>query len=336
MNTLKTTIYCALIILAYFLLLWLKKKCLEDRNQKIFSILNMILNIFIFIAFLLGLAFATGFDFSTLNVNFVTLLEEQGYRLIWTILVVIIGSTLYNIIRVFVYNNKVRKFADEKRHQTMAKVTMSMTKYCIYIVCFIAILKIWGVDIMPALAGLGIAGLVVGLGAQKLITDFVSGVFIVFEHHFDVGDIIEVGDFKGEVIDIGLKTTKIRNWKGQVKIIANGELNNIINDSTHNTVFDLVITVAYKENLEEVMKILDVELAKRFAGREEVIIPPQTNGVQELGASGIGIRIVGTTRPESYYQLSRDIRLAVKEVCEQNQIEIPFNQIVVRQVEKND
>lgn len=97
---------------------------------------------------------------------------------------------------------------------------MSLIRYAAYIICVIVILGIWKVNVMPALAGLGIVGLVVGLGAQKLISDFVSGLFVVFEHHFDVGDTIIVGDFKGEVIDIGLKTTKIRDWRGRVKIIA--------------------------------------------------------------------------------------------------------------------
>ena len=96
---------------------------------------------------------------------------------------------------------------------TIDKVIISLTRYVVIIIAVVAILGLLGADVMPALAGLGIAGLVLGLGAQKLITDFISGLFIIIEHHFDVGDIVEFGGFKGEVIDLGLKTTKIRNWR---------------------------------------------------------------------------------------------------------------------------
>ena len=204
-----------------------------------------------------------------------------------------------------------------------------MSKYIIFIICVIVVLGIWGVDIMPALAGLGIVGLVVGLGAQKLITDFVAGIFIVFEHHFDVGDTIEVGDFKGEVIDIGLKTTKIRNWKGQVKIIANGELTQLINDSNFDSSFDVLIDIAYQEDATKVMKMFDDELKEKLSGRPEIVKLPQTVGLASLGSSSVQIKIVGSTKAESYYQLSRDILTIIKDLCDKQNIEITFTQVVV-------
>jgi small conductance mechanosensitive channel len=172
---------------------------------------------------------------------------------------------------------------------------------------------------------------VVGLGAQKLINDFVAGIFIVFEHHFDVGDTIEVGSFKGEVIDIGLKTTKIKNWKGEVKIIANGELTQLINFSNYDSSFDVLIDIAYKEDATKVMEMFDIELAEKLKDRPEIVKLPQTVGIASLGSSAVTIKIVGSTKSESYYQLTRDILNIIKNLCDKNNIEIPFTQVVVHQ-----
>lgn len=330
----KETLLCAVIIVLYFILRFLQHSLLSHSDKRSYDVLNVILDVVIFVGFLVCIGAIVGFDFSQLKGNFGTFVETQSSRLIWTIVIIIITSTIIGVIRTFLFRKRKNQHGNEKRNNTMAKVLMSLAKYMLYIICIIVILGIWGVNILPALAGLGIVGLVVGLGAQKLINDFVAGIFIVFEHHFDVGDTIEVGGFKGEVIDIGLKTTKIRNWQGRVKIIANGELTNLINDTTGNTSFDVVFEVAYTEDVEKVMKLLDEAFIKHLSGREEIIEVPQTKGVNNLGASGVGIKIVGTTKAESHYQLSRDMLKIIKDVCDQNNIEIPYNQLVIHQVNK--
>lgn len=329
MSQLWMTVYCALVVIAYFLLVWGKNKLADRVPHRFATIVSIILDVLIFGAFLLGLAGITGFNFETLGPNLKTVIEQQGMNIVWTLITIIIGTTFYNIVRGIVHFRRKKSMIDAKRQKTISKVIMSLTKYFIVIVDVIVILKIWGMDILPALAGVGIAGLVIGLGVQKFINDFVSGTFIIFERHFDVGDIIEVDNFKGEVIDIGLKTTRIRNYLGQVKVIANGELTNIINDSIYNTVLDLHITFAYKENIESVMKLLDVELAKRFAGYEDIVIPPHCIGVQELGASGVTIRVNTTTKPEQQHDIGRKMRQVIKEIFEENNVEIPYNKLVI-------
>ena len=325
------TIYCAVLIAAYFVLTWGLKKLLGDKNSGIMSAVKIFVEIILFVGFLLGIALITEFDFSKLNGNITSVVESQSSHLIWSVVVLILATTLLGIIHAVLFRKRDKNHELAKRQNTMAKILMSLSKYVIYIICIIVILGIWGVDIMPALAGLGIVGLVVGLGAQKLITDFVSGIFIVFEHHFDVGDTIEVGDFKGEVIDIGLKTTKIRNWKGQVKIIANGELTQLINDTNFNSSFSVEVEIAYEEDASKVMKLIDEVLVEKLTGRPEIVSMPQTVGIGGLGQNGVVIKIVGSTLPEAYYQLTRDILQIVKELCDANNIEIPYSQIVIHQ-----
>ena len=324
------TLYCAIIIAIYFLLTFLYKKLLAKSNSSAMSIVKIIIEIVLFIAFLFGIAFVTGFDFSGLQGNFTQFVEDQSSHLIWSIVVIILATTLLGIIKALLFRTK-KDNVNIKRQNTLSKILMSLSKYIVSIICIVVILGVWGVDIMPALAGLGIVGLVVGLGAQKLITDFVSGIFIVFEHHFDVGDTIEVGDFKGEVIDIGLKTTKIKNWKGQVKIIANGELTQLINDSNYDTSFDVLIDIAYKEDATKVMKMFDEELQEKLKDREEIISMPKTVGLASLGSSAVTIKIVGSTKAESHYQLTRDILTIIKDLCDKENIEIPYTQVVIHQ-----
>lgn len=324
------TIYCALVILVYFTLTFVYKKLLEKFNTPVMSVVKIIIEIILFGGFLVAIALVTGFDFSKMQGNFSQFVETQSSHIIWTLVIIILSSTLLGIIKAVLFRNR-KHVHNAKRQNTISKILMSLFKYFIYIVCVVVILGVWGVDIMPALAGLGIVGLVVGLGAQKLITDFVSGIFIVFEHHFDVGDTIEVGDFKGEVIDIGLKTTKIKNWKGQVKIIANGELTQLINDSNFNTSFDVLIDIAYTEDATKVMEMFDEELATKLKDREEIVDMPKTVGLNSLGSSAVTIKIVGSTKPESHYQLTRDILVIIKDFCDQHNIEIPYSQVVIHQ-----
>lgn len=336
MSQLWMTIYCSLVVVAYFLLVWGKNKLAERIPHRFASIVSIILDVIIFSAFILALAGILGFKFDTLGPNFMDVIELQGMNIVWTLIAIIIGTTFYNIVRGIVHFRRKKSIIDAKRQKTISKVIMSLTKYFIVIVDAIIILKIWGMDILPALAGVGIAGLVIGLGVQKFINDFVSGAFIIFERHFDVGDIIEVDNFKGEVIDIGLKTTRIRNYLGQVKIIANGELTNVINDSIYNTLLDLHITFAYKEDIDKVMKLLDTELAKRFAGYDQIVIPPHCIGVQELGASGVTIRVNTTTKPEQQYDIGRKMRQVIKEIFDENNVEIPYNKLVILDGKEND
>lgn len=331
----KETLLCALAIVMYFLVVWAKRKIFKNLHKPLFTFLGITIEVMIFIAFILLIALISGYKFNATSDKFTNFFERQGSNIVWTIVTIIIASTILGIMRALIFRKRTFKTTSiisaeqaEKRYTTMSKVIMSLINYLVFIICIIGILGIWGVDIMPALAGLGIAGLVIGLGAQKLIGDFVSGIFIVFEHHFDVGDVIEVGSFKGTVIDIGLKTTKIKNWQGRVKIIANSELTDLINDSLYDTTFSIEVSVSYNLNPRLVMEKLDAALKAKFEGRSEIVNVPHTMGVAALDDSCVKIKINGTTTAEAHYQLTRDILEEVKAICVENNFEIPYPQIV--------
>jgi small conductance mechanosensitive channel len=194
-------------------------------------------------------------------------------------------------------------------------------------------LAIWGINVLPALAGLGILGLVVGLGAQSLIKDFIAGFFIIFEHHFDVGDVVEINGFKGKVVDIGLKTTRVQNWKNAIKIFANGVITEPINYSKNPSVAVIEFGIAYGEDVQKTIDILNQELPKYQERFPDILEAPTVLGVTQLADSSVNMRVIIKTATETHYGIERGFLQIIKEILDKNNIEIPFPQVVVHKGE---
>lgn len=331
-NPLVSSILCAVAIIIFFLLNWLIKKLFKNNTNKGLTALNLCLNVLLVIAFVISILFILGLNHVVLfesiksfmdPENLKVFLSENVSKVIGVILVIVISSILMSSFIAILKATKARNQDAQKRKRTLDKVLISIVRYVVIIIDAVAILFILGVNIIPALAGLGIAGLVLGLGAQKLITDFISGVFIIIEHHFDVGDTIEVGGFKGEVIDLGLKTTKIRNWQGQVKIMSNSDVTNLINCSLNNTVFSTTFDIAYQADAQRAIELVNKELPIRLKDHKDIIVMPKCNGVSALTNRSITLNVVATAKPESHYQLTRDINANIKAILEENNIAFP-------------
>lgn len=143
------------------------------------------------------------------------------------------------LLRLFV-NRVLRLFDDgddtvdsmkEKRAETLGKTFASVGNALIYVVIFIMLLDLFGVDARPILAGIGIIGLAVGFGAQSLVKDFASGIFILLENQYMVGERIKIGSFEGEVVKVSMRSTTLRGADGAIYYITNGSVNNVVNYS---------------------------------------------------------------------------------------------------------
>jgi len=222
---------------------------------------------------------------------------------------------------------------NKKRIVTILKVTQSLIKYAVEIIALLAILSFWGVNVMPALAGLGILGVIIGLGTQSLIKDFIAGFFIIFEHHFDVGDIVEINGFKGEVIDIGLKSTKIKNWKQDIMIFANGTIENTMNYTMSPSMGIIDFGIAYKEDIQKTIELVKEDLPRYKELFPQIIEDPICLGVIALADSSVNLRVIVKTLTEQHYPVERAIRQGIKELLDKNGIEIPFPQVTVHQGE---
>ena len=185
----------------------------------------------------------------------------------------------------------------ERREATLMKLLQNVLTYAIYFIAILMILSTLTINVSAILAGAGIVGLAVGFGAQSLVKDVITGFFIIFEDQFSVGDIIRVGQFEGTVEEIGLRTTKIKNWTGELHIIPNGNILEVTNFSLNNSVAVIDISVAYEENIQRVEQLIQDLLSTMQDKYEDIVQPPELLGVQNLGTSEVIIRVTAETLP---------------------------------------
>ena len=263
--------------------------------------------------------------------EFTAVLENSVPRLVATLISVFVSLTFYKISKISLFRFGKSGAHNQRRKQTISKVSLSIVKYIIGIVLVLSILSIWGINVGPAVAGLGIAGLVIGLGAQKFINDLISGFFIIFENHYDVGDWVEIGGFMGEVIDIGLKTTKVRNFKGEVKIFNNGSIDPVSNFMRSPSLAVVDFGIAYKEDVANAIAVLQKHLPAMKEQYPVMVEEPRVLGVTDLANSSVNLRVVVKVLPMEQWGIERALRQRIKEILVQHKIEIPFPQVVVHQ-----
>ena len=236
--------------------------------------------------------------------------------------VIIVLAFIYGILLVLRILSR-----GSSRRKTVLSMIGSFVKYFGFIIMFGWVLAIWGVNLTTILAGAGVIGIVIGLGAQSLISDILSGVFIVFENNLQVGDIITFNNFRGEVIDIGIRTTKTKSGIGDVNIINNSELRNFVNMSKHRSLAICEITIKYGENLKKVENILCESLPKIAEKLPGISEGPDYKGVSEFSDRGVVLRIMFKCIESERFQLLRDVNRELKLVFDAHKIKIAVPQV---------
>jgi small conductance mechanosensitive channel len=336
-NTVNIIVTVAVVV---FLLLYLILQRIYFKKKG--DDLKKLPMIILYIGFFLLLAGGTVFLLYSWGVTLETLMQDPWQQiwtfiisktgsLIITVVIILVVSFLLKLIKSILNHSAKKEGPNQKRKITMLKVTYSLVNYTFKIVALLVILAVWGVDVLPALAGLGILGLVIGLGAQSLIKDLIAGVFIIFEHHFDVGDTVEINGFKGVVTEVGLKSTRVKNWKNDLKTFANGNIAESINFSKDKSLAVVNFGIAYKENIQDTIDLLVQEFPRFKETQPNLLELPTIAGVTELANSSVNIRVVAKTETETHYGVERAMLKFIKEVLDENNIEIPFPQVVVHQ-----
>ncbi|MBM7648148.1 small conductance mechanosensitive channel [Bacillus ectoiniformans] len=217
----------------------------------------------------------------------------------------------------------------ERRENTLLKLLENVISYVIYFIALINILAVLTFDIKGLIAGAGVVGLAIGFGAQNLVRDVITGFFIIFEDQFSVGDFVRIGQFEGTVEEIGLRTTKIKNWTGELHILPNGSIVEVTNFSVHNSMAVVDVSIAYEENISEAEKVINDLLETLPEKYSEIVVTPQLLGIQNLAASDVVMRIVAETTPMNHWYIARMIRKDIKECLDEHGIEIPFPRLVM-------
>ncbi len=252
--------------------------------------------------------------------------------ILYPIIYIIIGTICYNIIQQIIkkfFNKRKNQKIKIQRIETLTSVILNIIKYIIVILVTVSILATYGINVSSIMAGLGITTAIIGLAFQDLAKDIIAGFFIITEGQYEVGDTIEIDGFMGEVIFLGLKTTRVKNYKGQIKIIANRYMDNIINYSLNNSLAIVDINFAYEEDIEKVEKVLN-ELIQKYNGKiKDTKGSIELLGITELGNSSIVIRLTVETTPMQQYTVERFLRKEIKRAFDEANIKIPYPQIEV-------
>ena len=221
------------------------------------------------------------------------------------------------------------------RQETLRRMFMNALRYALVIVGIIWGLMIFGVDTGAIFASVGIVTLVVSLSAESLFADMFTGIFILVEDQYHVGDIISIDGFRGRVVSLGIRTTRIEDDGGNVKIINNADIRNVMNLSNKVSFSICDISMSYGESIERAEAVIAEAMPKIQAKYPDIFEHGlQYAGVQSLSASSVDLRVLARVSEANIYKgrrlLNREMKLAFDEAG----IEIPFPQLVVHKAEQ--
>ena len=222
-------------------------------------------------------------------------------------------------------------FSHSKGGITAAKLFSSFAKYIIGLVAIIMMLGTLGVNTTALVASAGIMALIIGLGAQSLIADVVAGLFIVFEGEYKVGDIIVIDGWRGTVLEIGIRTTRIVDAGGNVKIINNHSISAVINQTKQLSVAKAYISIEYGESLQRVELVIKNNLENIKKNIPQIVEGPFYKGVDALGESSVDLLFMANCKEEDIYIVQRAMNRELKLLFDANNISIPFPQVVVNE-----
>ncbi len=221
-----------------------------------------------------------------------------------------------------------------RRGLSLISLLCSFIKYIAAIIIVFFILASFGVDTGALLAGLGILSLVVGLAIQPLLQDIIAGLFVVFEKTYDVGDVVVVDTFRGTVVEIGIRTTKLQDAGGDIKVINNSDIRTLINMTSELSLAISEVDIEYGESLERVEQVIAENLPVIREKIPSITDGPYYKGVVTLGLNGVTLRLVAQCPEGDKFQVQRDMNRQIKLIFDANDIGIPFSQVVVHQAKE--
>jgi moderate conductance mechanosensitive channel len=253
-----------------------------------------------------------------------------GEALLKIIVIVILSGIIIRIgkaaIRnIFKVRHKSLLRTSERRETTLMKLLENVLTYAISFMAFLMILSTMNIDVKALLAGAGIVGLAVGFGAQNLVKDIITGFFIIFEDQFSVGDQVRIGNLEGVVQEIGLRTTKLKSWSGELHILPNGSIVQVTNFSLHNSKATIDLTIPNEADLTKTEQIIGQFLQGLPEKYEDLVKAPELLGVQALGSSDVVLRIAIETKPMRQAPVSRMIKKDLKLWLDQQGIVVQFS-----------
>jgi len=252
-------------------------------------------------------------------------------KIIVPIAIVLVSIIIYGIIKRILnkaFSFRAKKFKSNK-YNTVESLVRMLIKYFIILVAVLMILEVYGIDTKSIITSLGIVGAAFALAMQDFLKDFVAGISIVIENTFAIGDLVKIGDFTGVVSSFSLKTTRVKAWTGEEKIINNHLITEVVNYNHNNNLAYVDVSLPYEEDVERLEKILN-KISKNL----EAFIPDLKGevkllGLENLDSSAMVYRIVAEVTSGKQFETMRIMRREIKKELDKEGINIPYNQLVI-------
>ena len=260
-------------------------------------------------------------------------LGQHGWRIaliaVLSLVAIIVVGELTPTLIVRTLSRRAGETEEEtnKRSDTLSRVLVGTGQIAVILIAVFMVLSELEINIAPILAGVGVAGIAIGFGAQSLVKDVVNGLFIVFENQYRVGDWVKIAGVDGLVEDINLRRTLLRDFDGIIHTVPNGEIRVASNLTKEWSRVNMNVSVAYSEDLDHVISVINKvckELAEDPAWAPSLLTPLQALGVDKLGDSGIEIKILGEAKAMRPWAIMRELRLRLKKAFDKEGIEIPW------------
>ena len=254
------------------------------------------------------------------------------------ILIILVTGFIVNLIargfirKIIKINGKNNK-ATNKRRETILLLLQRLVKYIIVILCFISILNVFNINTSAIITSVASVTIIAGLGLQDVLKDFFVGLSLLVDESFSIGDIVEINKHKGEVIKFSLKSTKLKALTGEVIVIANRQINEVINYSVNKKLLYIDVSTRYEDDVDKIEKVLR-SLCKRLSEEMEFVESVVLEeGIQDLSDSSVNYRISTLVNVKDMYKVRRKILEEVKKEFDKSNISIPFPQIEVHKGE---
>ena len=317
---------------------WWKRRTKWQKVSFILSIIILALSIAFLVTLLFareiyGKAFADSLygedvanGFIAMSNYFVT--HNIGMNIVWSLVTIFVAFIIAFILDFLI---KLVTMSASRKGKTTASLIRSLVKYATVLIATAILLSIWGVNIAGIVASIGVLTLVIGLGCQSLIGDIVSGLFIVFDDYFSVGDMVIIDGFRGYVEEIGLRAIKINDNCGNIKSINNGSISSCVNLSRQPNYISITMDASYNEDVERVEAVIARELPAIKERMPQIIDGPWYKGIDGFDEAGVKYCFAFTTKAEYRFQATRDFKREIYKMFVDNDVIVPLNQIVINQ-----
>lgn len=316
---------------------------MEKKKRKLSSLISLILAGVVLVAFVIILileavlpetdSFALWAKENILDIKAVPDLLKANYAVFLHCLILIaLVIAVSKLIRT-IFRNMMKK---SNRAKTVITLLDGIIKYGSAIALFFLVLNAFGVNTKAIWESVGVITLIIGLGAQSLIADIIAGVFIIFENEYEVGEIVSIDDFRGTVTEIGIRATKITDAAGNIKIINNSDIKNVVNLSRELSLAVVDCEFGYDTPIEFVEKVIADNLEALKQRIPEIVEGPFYKGISYYGTSNIAVKLVAKCREEDRYQVQRDLLREYRQVFLANGFDFSYEQFVVNAPEKKE